>query len=193
MRQDRQGPEAPKHSEWLVSRDGSQASDPWGVPASFFGGVPEDFYGVVGRVVMLSALLENRLHVLLSALDSDQADRLAGQSGTVLIGELRRRLHRYPEEHRVAAVRLLDRAERALQLRHEVVHSLWPFGRLTDVRGWRDIPRKRGLPPERGVWTELTADTVPQLVRELVSLYVELVHRVEPWAQLRPVTETDDR
>ncbi len=157
--------------------------DRYGIPVSTFGDVPESFYGLVGRVALLAALLEDRLHVLFCALDGAAQERLAGVPGTKLIEECRNRLHGFREEHRADVEDFLDRAARALRSRHEVVHSLWPFSGRDDVRGHRDVPAKGRAPAQLGRWTERTADELPTLVTELVDLYDELVHRVEPWAQ----------
>lgn len=40
-----------------------------------FGEVHEDFYGLVGRVALVAALLEDRLHVLFCALALAPQDR----------------------------------------------------------------------------------------------------------------------
>ncbi len=58
--------------------------DRWGVPHNMFGAIGEDFYGLVGRIVLVSALLENRLHVLFCALASAPEEERAGEPGTEL-------------------------------------------------------------------------------------------------------------
>lgn len=46
--------------------------DRWGVPSNMSGAVDEDFFGLVGRIVLVAALLEKRLYVLYSQLDRGQ-------------------------------------------------------------------------------------------------------------------------
>jgi hypothetical protein len=158
-------------ANWLFS------SDRYRVPGRFFRDVPEDFYGLVGRVAMLSALLEDRLHVLYCALAGAHQDKLAGESGTRLVKECRERLDRLRDEHRAEAAAFLDRAQAALNRRHEVVHSLWPFTEGPDARGWRDTRSQLAK------WTELTASDLPMLVTDFVGL-VDDVRRAETWAQM---------
>lgn len=42
-------------------------SDTFGIPDNFFGQVPEAFYGALGRVVALGALVEMRLGQVVTA------------------------------------------------------------------------------------------------------------------------------
>lgn len=156
-------------------------SDRWGVPPGMFGAVDEDFYGLVGRVALVAALLEDRLHVLFCALSFAPQDRLAGETGTTLIKECTKRLDRFPAERRGEAAALLADAEAALRKRHEVVHSLWPFTGSSPVRGWRNVPKSRRQHPAHPVaWTSLHADQLPDLVTDLVEL-VDRCRRTELW------------
>lgn len=142
-----------------------------GVPETMFGDVPEDFYSLVGRVTMVAALLENRLHVLFCVLANAPQDRLAGEPGKRLIRECRQRLDRVrPERHDEAAA-LLDAAEAALSRRHEVVYSLWPFAPGDRVHRWRDVPTRRRESDEVVQWTSFHAGRLPDLVADLVDLF----------------------
>lgn len=105
----------------------SVGSDQWGVPVRMFGPVEEDFYGLVGRVVLLSTLLEDRLHVFFCALSGAPQSQLAAAPGAILIKQCSRRLDRLPADRRSEASTVLIEAEEALRRRNEVVHSLWPF------------------------------------------------------------------
>lgn len=70
--------------------------DRFGIPARMFGPVPEEFYGLIGRVTMVAALLEDRLVVLLTEMTSSPqtkyAGTMAGQSIKLLDKELHTRL-----------------------------------------------------------------------------------------------------
>ncbi len=57
-----------RRSRVLFGNTGAVESDRWGVPRTMFGDVPEDFYGLVGRMTLVAGLLEDRLHVLFCAL-----------------------------------------------------------------------------------------------------------------------------
>ena len=152
--------------------------DRWGVPAAMFGDAPEDFYSLVGRVALISALLEDRLHVLYCALARAPQDCLAGEPGRLLIRKCRQHTDAVPDERRDDAEAFLDAADAALLLRNEVVHSLWPFTGRDKTHGWRDIPRNRRDSAEIVQWTSLDAGQLPELVVDLVGL-VERCRHVE--------------
>lgn len=157
-------------------------TDRYGVPNRMFGEVPEGFYGLVGRIALLAALLEDRLHVLFCVLDQAPQDRLAGESRTKLIKECRGRIDSVRDERQWRE--FLNRAEAALHSRHAVLHSLWPFAQAQGVRGWRNVPRGRRRELNGPVeWTDLSADQLPGLVTELVDL-VRRCFQVEMWAAM---------
>jgi hypothetical protein len=57
--------------------------DRFGVPDSMFGPVPDDFYGLIGRIALVFTMLEDRLLGLLWALDDEHAGRPASQIATL--------------------------------------------------------------------------------------------------------------
>jgi hypothetical protein len=66
---------------WMAGRDHwAMETDRWGVPHNMFGAIGEDIYGLVGRITLVSAVLEDRLHVLFCALASAPQEERAGQS-----------------------------------------------------------------------------------------------------------------
>lgn len=153
--------------------------DRWGVPASMCGIHDEDFYGLVGRIALIAALLEDRLHVLYCSLAQVPQETRSGESGSALVKLCQARVERFPHEQQDKAVEVLRAASAALSRRHEVVHSLWPGSAESEGRGWR--PARR--PPEGRApvhWTTLTAADLPTLVRELVQV-VQDVRALEPW------------
>jgi hypothetical protein len=97
-------------------------------------------------------------------------------------------LDSFGEGHRAAAEDFLARAKQALKSRHAVLHGLWPFPQQLvpdePARGWRNAPpgarARKDWPVE---WTDLSADDLPALARELNDLVREVMDRVETWAQ----------
>jgi hypothetical protein len=162
-----------------------------------FGAVDDDFYGLVGRIALVAALLEDRLYVLYGQLAlkpqdepataheiATTLDRLAGAPGTQLVGECRKLLHRFWPDYRDEAEVFLNDSASALQGRHEIVHSLWPFSKAEQVRGWRHVPPRKRQERDRPVeWTSLTAEQLPELLAELVRLVARCTSRVEGWVQ----------
>jgi hypothetical protein len=142
------------------------------MPPNMFGPVPEDFYSLVGRIALVAALLENRLHVLLCALASEPEEKRAGEPGTKLIRACRRHVDAWPTDRQSEARAVLDDAEAALLRRHEVVHSLWPFGGLDETKGWRLVaPGRRSEPGQPVAWTSMAADELPGLLNDLLDVY----------------------
>lgn len=108
-------------------------------------------------------------------------DRLAGEPGTILIKACREHLERLPAERRGGAGALLTDADAALGIRHEVVHSLWPFTSVGEVRGWRNVPTRRRQHADQPVeWTSSHAAQLPDLLRNLIDL-VARCREVELW------------
>lgn len=116
--------------------------DEFGVPSNMFGYVPEDFIRALGRIVMLSALVENLLAHLVARtgrLDSEETMTWAAGRLTAALD-------------RIANVRKLDprvlevKAEvrQLLDVRNALVHSMWPFHGGRAPRGWRYPPGRKG-------------------------------------------------
>jgi hypothetical protein len=52
--------------------------DAFGIPERMFGQVPEGFFGLMGRVAMVAAVLEDRLVTLLTQLTGSHQGKYAG-------------------------------------------------------------------------------------------------------------------
>jgi hypothetical protein len=147
--------------------------DQYGIPGNTFGHVPEEFYGVVGRVVMLSALIENKYTDLATKLDGTAEAIHAGKS----IGQLEKEFKRIDSDRAPSPRRIEVLAEMKLVLekRNAIVHSLWPSPTLGSASGWRAItPKKRGADGECIGWVEHTIETLEALIRELVEVNAAL-------------------
>jgi hypothetical protein len=91
-------------------------SDPYGIPPNMFGIVPEEFFGALGRVVMVAALLELQLLDLVTTLDQASQQTHAGKSGTELIKACRTVLDNREPSLRAVVVPVLDRADDELAM-----------------------------------------------------------------------------
>jgi hypothetical protein len=138
-----------------------------------FGAIPEEFYSAVGRIVMLSALVENTFAHVVTTLDRKQEVDYAGQP----LGQLQKTLDRIAND-RVLSQRLVDaRVEmiEALEERNAIVHSLWPSPTMASARGWRPVvERKRGPSGEHIIWVEHTEETLTALIGRLLKVYSAL-------------------
>ncbi|GEA82359.1 hypothetical protein [Cellulomonas uda] len=104
--------------------EAAQDVDPWGVPDRMLGPIPDGFYGAVGRVVTLSALLEDRLRALLQAVRHAPQTAHAKDAPGRFIPELRRQAAKLgPDWARLAGY--LDDVDAALERRNVLVHNLW--------------------------------------------------------------------
>jgi hypothetical protein len=105
-------------------------ADRFGVPDQMFGHVPDDFYGLIGRIALVATLLEDRVLGLLWALDEELQATHAGLAATRLAPLIRQRYERHADalgEALVADIEwALVQALDVLEDRHALVHSLWP-------------------------------------------------------------------
>lgn len=114
--------------------------DQYGVPDNMFGHVPEEFYGMIGRVVMVAAVLEMRLWDLATNLDGHDRQKHAGKSAKQLEEVCRPLLAEQQDPVlREQGDHLLVRVREALNDRNDVVHRLWPSTRLDEAFGWRPV------------------------------------------------------
>jgi hypothetical protein len=157
------------------------SSDRYGVPSKYFGTVDDEFYGIVGRVVLLASLVELQLFHLLSTLDGKVGaqERHAGTQATTLIKECRRMLVAEPNLGD-AGLALLDRASVAFEKRHDIVHNSWPHPTLDAAYGWRPAPaRLRG---DDGRWT-VDVETNEDQLRALITVLVALADALAVFRQ----------
>lgn len=154
--------------------------DRFGVPESMFGPVPDDFYAVVGRIVLVATLVEDRTLTVLWALDDAPQDTHAGRSAS----EIRREITGRVSNH--AAVlgndlvndltSLLADLSEASERRNAVVHSLWPNPSDELAQGWRSVRQPRGAEPRSEIsWTLTSLDGLRKDLTELIELHERLV------------------
>lgn len=157
-----------------LSVDDEDMSDRFGVPETLFGPVHDDFYGLVGRIALLSALLEDRVMTMLHSLDTNPHPTYAGLSASRIAPKIRDRVERHAQ---ALGKELVEEVEEALTAsitvldeRHALIHSLWPNPTLEKAQGWRS---KRVKGSEHGseiVWTETNAEQLQTCLSELVRM-----------------------
>lgn len=163
--------------ERLGTGDTGPIVDEWGVPTMFFGPHSEAFWGGMGRVATLSALLEDRLIALLASLRRQAFDAAPPPGLGALLSQL-------GAEYRARAEitawvdfgEYLARVRRCVTYRNDLVHSLWPVqpgGRILFGHRLRSVPRDHrtadGPVAERRLVTT-TMDELQSVVTELVAL-----------------------
>lgn len=151
--------------------------DKFGIPSNYFGSVPETFYGIVGRVALLAALVELEMLRLLWFLDRSRAQEVyAGKPAGQLLKLCRARLRSCgPPLHSLGSG-LLDEAESALAERNVVVHSLWPSPTVDKAFAWRPVIKgNRDTVADFTSSRETSAAELRDLIRRLVQLVDDLM------------------
>lgn len=147
--------------------------DKYGVPSRFFGMVPEEFYALVGRVVMVAAVLEDRLITLLTILSPPPRyqSTFAGMSAGQINQRIDKELSRRPAPFTTEGQALLARAGQAFDRRNEIVHSLWPNPTLEHAWGHRTVTAGKRIEGKHSAAVTTSEDELTRLVNELVDLY----------------------
>jgi hypothetical protein len=126
-------------------------------PMGMFGAVPSQLPTLIGKVVMLAALLETKVEALTSNLDNLTQDNYAGQGFAVNERTIRKRLKHYQQDGRETAfsnhVRsLLREIDRSLKDRNFVVHGVWPASAADAWWAWK--PRRKSKRDDDAQWIE---------------------------------------
>lgn len=150
-------------------------TDPLGVPDGFFGPVREEFYGLVGRVTMLAALVDLQQLYLLWTLDyKTPQDVHAGENAAQLNKRCLKLIDDF-DDLRDTGTELLKRTAVALDKRNAVVHGLWIEPTTNDAKSWRPAPKsKRVTDDDLVVWHYTRDVPFPALITELVQLVADL-------------------
>ena len=138
-----------------------------------FGYVPEDFIRAMGRIVMLSALVENLFAQVVAKLRIDTNDDVMGWPVGQLIAEFEKISRTRALPSRVVAVE--DETVRLLELRNALVHNLWPFHGGAAPRGWRFVTARRRDPdgnPTKSI--QISLDEMRTTITDLVAIHASL-------------------
>lgn len=134
------------------------------------------FFIAMGRIVCVSACLEEKLTALRHALASEHQGRFTQQAVSVQIVEARKLLGRLPISDAAAVSAYLDRVGDAFKKRNEYVHSSFPAqsdGRLWGHRPTRDKTIIDG-----------TADTIDTSPEEMDMFILHLAGLVKDFNQI---------
>lgn len=146
------------------------------------GHVAEDFYARIGRIVMVSALLESKVDALFWALDHRPQDALAGRPVSRTLLDIAALVDRHPPARPTLpdsvrdAIRTVvaDLAD-AFKARNEIVHSVWPSPSADSAIRWRHLPRSQRDPGPQWIGA---ARIQPADLDEFLLSLVELEQRV---------------
>jgi hypothetical protein len=158
--------------------------DDYGVPSNLMGTHHKDFFPLLGRIVALSASLENRVLVIYQSLVGAAQNEYTSVPVGKLLERCRKELHRLdgrPGDRQLVEV-FLTKAEAVVARRNHYVHNLWPAQPEGRLFGWRP-------PREKGAQEAITVEaTLPEMRSDLASL-TELLD-VRYWHRLVSVVSS---
>jgi hypothetical protein len=149
------------------------------VPDNALGpGVPEAFYGSLGRIVALGAIVENRFSVVVTQLERKNEESVAGVPFGGLAKRYKAALVARAKEGTPLSKRFQQLGvdvQAVMHRRNEVVHSLWPNPTPDAAKGWRLVKEKLQVDPSTPVvWTSGDLPALRTIIDELVRLIDEL-------------------
>jgi hypothetical protein len=142
--------------------------DRFGVPSDIMGRHPEEFFSILGRIVSLSAILENKILVFHQYLVGGKHDEHAGLSVGMLIAKAREELQRIPAGDRQLADEFLLEAKAVTDRRNDYVHNLWPAQGDGRLFGWRAVSKRKA--PDAWITTEGTLEEMQFDLTRIVDL-----------------------
>lgn len=148
--------------------------DRFGVPSNLLGDHGEDFYGLIGRIAGLSALLEHQAHVVYETMinaTQDQCARLP--AGQLVCKALKEANSVEDESARLILQDYFSRVAAALKRRNDFIHNLWPAQADGRLFGWRPSRAKSVDPKNPDETLETTLAEAKDFVLNLVSLVQE--------------------
>jgi len=123
-------------------------TDDFGVPLNIMGRHPEDFFSILGRIVALAAILENKILVFYQYLVGRRQDDHTELAVRRLIANALQELHRLPPAEGDLATEWLLEAKEITAKRNDYVHNMWPAqgdGRLVALLRVNRLNRILGL------------------------------------------------
>jgi hypothetical protein len=140
--------------------------DDYGVPSNLMGTHHKDFFALLGRIVALSASLENHVLVIYQSLVGAAQNECTNVPVGKLLERCRKELHRLegrPSDRQLVEI-FLSKAEAIIERRNHYVHNLWPAQPGGRLFGWRP-------PREKGAQEAITVEaTLPEMHNDLASL-----------------------
>jgi hypothetical protein len=133
--------------------------DSYGLSSSVLGPHPDEFFGAIGRIVCVCAVLEQQLIALRHAMQNVEQGKFTHQPVGRQIEVARSLTGDLPTTHAASVTSYLDRASEAFAYRNVVVHSAFPAQAEGVIWGHRPT-RSRDV-------TDGSADSVQTSLAEL--------------------------
>lgn len=147
------------------------SDDAYGVADRLLGPQSDEFYGLLGRIVAVSALLEMEMLDLRQGLGRLGQWECTKQPLTTLITESRKDLDRVSDpDVRQNAASFLGELSTWAERRNAYVHSIWPAQPGEGLFGWR--PSRDATPGEPTTWVTLTLEEMRNDLLRLGHLHI---------------------
>lgn len=156
------------------------------LPENIFGSVDPALPEGIGKIAMLSALLENKVAAIASSLENKQQShyfKATFQSNKEVCRERLPLFEREPNRSDdVAAIRsFISRVSGAMAERNDVLHRVWP---VADGRTWsgpryhsKSVPARRKARRKTDQnwagWKDYDADTFRRIISKMIALVEE--------------------
>lgn len=150
--------------------------DEFGLPITILGNHPDEFYGLIGRIVCVCAVLEEKVTTLRHTLTHAEQGKSTHEPVSTQIDVARTRARDLPDAAAQQVGAFLNAAEVAFRHRNELVHSSFPAqpdGRIWGHRATRDK-----------TVTDSTADTVETTLEDPHEFLAKLADLVRNFLQV---------
>ena len=146
-------------------------TDHFGIPGNVFGAHDEEFFGALGRVAALSALVEHQALVtfqtMTNALQSEHTQLPAGQ---LIEKACKALLPINDDDDKQTLQRYFQDVGAALRERNDYIHNLWPAQPGDRLFGWRPGRDKNAAADKQYESLETTMGELKDFIVRLVAL-----------------------
>lgn len=154
---------------------GLSGEDDYGLPVNILGVHPEEFYGLIGRIICVCAVLEDKVTTLRHTLERAPQGQFTHQPVSDQIERARALADRPGAPHATQVQEFCDEVKQAFDHRNELVHSSFPA--QADGTIWGHRPhRGRSVTDGRAQTVKLTLEELYAFLDEVVRLVKNFNH-----------------
>lgn len=157
--------------------------DDYNLPKRILGVHPDEFYGAIGRIVCVCAVLEDKVTGLRHALERVEQGKFTNQPVNQQTKAAQNLVVDVPEPGRAVISSYLDRVDDAFTTRNDLVHSSFPAQASGQIWGHR-MTRNKTVIDGTADTVETTLTDLKTFIRQLSELVIEfnavMAHRLPP-------------
>jgi hypothetical protein len=148
--------------------------DRFGIPDNILGAHDEDFYGAIGRVALLSALVEYQaLTIYQTMMNLSQTEGTQLHASQLAVRACDALQPGEEDQNKKTLIKYFTDVKTAFPERNNYIHNLWPAQPGDQFFGWRPNPDKKTRDNEPSVATQGNMDEL----KAFILMLVELVQR----------------